>query len=258
MQVIEREVGEFRDRAVYSDDMTYRYEFHRDWADTGSARRVVWVLLNPATGDTDGKPRPTLGRCINWSKEWGYGGLTIVNLFAYRATKPRDLKTAHDPIGPGNDATIERIAASTDRVVAAWGSHGRLLGRGRDVAERLPGALCLGHTHRGEPRHPLYVPATAALVSLTPDLPEAAFEVVWPPPGTLTLLGVLDANDTNHGWVRWTWEPGGVVVSGHNHEAMLASAPSDFDDPARTRGWAAIQPWAHLSAEGPWPVEAGG
>lgn len=253
MRVVEQEVGEFCDRAVYSDDMAYRYEFHRDWADSGSRRRVVWVLLNPATGDTDGKPRPTLGRCINWSKQWGYGGLTIINLFAYRATHPKDLKAARDPLGPDNDATLQRVAANADRVVAAWGSHGRLLGRGRNVAAHLPGALCLGHTHRGEPRHPLYVPATAALVPLTKALPEARFDVVRPHKDALTLLGVLDPNDTDKGWVRWIWEPAGVIVSGGNHLAMLASAPETFDNPALTRRWAASQRWGHLSAEGPWP-----
>lgn len=137
-------------------------------------------------------------------------------------------------------------------MVAAWGSHGRLLGRGRDVALQLPGALCLGHTHRGEPRHPLYVPATADLVPLTRARPEAKFEVVWPPSDTLTLLGVLDRNNTNQGWVRWTWEPAGVAVSGYNHETMLASASVPFDDPSATWRWAQSQPWGHLSAAGPW------
>jgi hypothetical protein len=143
----------------------YRYEFHRDWDDEAK-RRVVWVLLNPATGDTDGKQRPTLGRCIKWSQAWGYSGLTIVNLFAFRATKPRDLLTAADPVGPENDATLRRVARDAERVVAAWGAHGRLLGRGQHVADLLPHALCLGHTKRDEPRHPLYVPGDAELVPL--------------------------------------------------------------------------------------------
>lgn len=165
MRVVEAEVGGFRDRAVYSEDQRYRYEFHRQWGD-GPA--VVWVLLNPATGDTDGKQRPTLGRCIRWSQAWGYGGLTIVNLFAYRATKPKDLQLAGDPVGPQNDETLAQVTARADRVVAAWGAHGRLHGRGPVVAARLPNALCLGHTSKAQPRHPLYVPSTASLVALRP------------------------------------------------------------------------------------------
>jgi hypothetical protein len=157
------EVGEFRDRAVYSDDMLYRYEFERRWADGPTC---VWVLLNPATGDTDGKPRPTLARCIQRSRDWGCGSVTVVNLFAFRATKPRDLLSAVDPVGERNDAVLARVLDAAPRVVAAWGAHGRLLGRGHAVLTRLPrGSLCLGFTRRGQPRHPLYVPAsTEAMV----------------------------------------------------------------------------------------------
>lgn len=167
VQEVQRAAGRFSDRAVYADDMAYRYEFHRHWsADTSEGTTVAWVLLNPATGDTDGKQRPTLGRCIKWSQAWGFGGLTIVNLFAFRATKPRDLLLATDPVGSANDEVLERVAATAGRVVAAWGAHGRLLNRGQQVAARLPQAVCLGHTRRGEPRHPLYVPTAAALVPL--------------------------------------------------------------------------------------------
>lgn len=173
MHTVEHQAGNYRDRAVYSDDLLYRYEFHRDWGDAQPDRRVVWVLLNPATGDTDGKQRPTLGRCITWSQAWGYSGLTIINLFAFRATKPRDLLGAADPVGEGNDDTIKALTASAHRVVGAWGSHGRLLGRGRQVAGWLPRAVCLGHTSRGEPRHPLYIPTTAALAPLVLGSPES-------------------------------------------------------------------------------------
>jgi len=120
MAVVEREVGAFRDRAVYSEDQRYRYEFNRRW---GDGPPVVWVLLNPATGDPDGKPRPTLGRCIRWSQHWGYGALTIVNLFAYRATKPKDLLLADHPVGPDNDETLARVTVAAARVVAAWGAR---------------------------------------------------------------------------------------------------------------------------------------
>src|SRR6476469_1065251 len=91
----------FTDRAVYSEDEVYRYEFHRDWGAGGG--RVVWVLLNPATGDTDGKGRPTLCRCIAWSKAWGFDGLSVAHRFAFRATKPKALRAAVDPVGPEND-----------------------------------------------------------------------------------------------------------------------------------------------------------
>jgi len=151
----------FRDRSVYSDDMVYRYEFQRRWAATTVPvfDTLVWVLLNPGTGDTDGKPRPTLRRCATWSRDWGYASLTIVNLFAFRATNPKALKAATDPIGPDNDATLDRVCGAASPVVVAWGNHGRLHDRGLAVAKRLRDPVCLGVTGRGQPRHPLYAPA---------------------------------------------------------------------------------------------------
>jgi hypothetical protein len=161
-----RAYSEHEDRAVYSDDMTYRYLFERRWGDGAAA---VWVLLNPATGDTDGKPRPTLARCLARTRAWGFDAIQIVNLFSFRATKPRELLTAADPIGPSGDTYLDATTAGAGRVVAAWGAHGSLLGRGREVAARLPrGTLCLGLTRKLQPRHPLYVPADFEPLVLDP------------------------------------------------------------------------------------------
>lgn len=172
-----RDEAGYVDHAVYSDDLLYRYFFERRW-DAGEA--AVWVLLNPATGDTDGKPRPTLGRCISRSREWGYGAVQIVNLFAFRATKPADLLTADDPIGQYGDDYLDGVTTAAPRVVAAWGGHGALLDRGRTVMARLPrGTVCLGLTRTLQPRHPLYVPLSADVLALNPwqdDLPR--FQVV--------------------------------------------------------------------------------
>ena len=153
------------DRAEYSADMKYRYLFERRWAKPTRPDRdmIVWVLLNPGTGDTDGKHRPTLDRCIKWSKQWGYASLTIVNLFALRSTDPKVLKTARDPTGPKNDATIRRITRRASRVIVAWGDKEAFLGRGKQVAAMLNEPFCLGVTARGEPRHPLYIPADTKL-----------------------------------------------------------------------------------------------
>ena len=169
--------GDFTDRALYSDDMLYRYEFERRWGDGPAA---VWVLLNPATGDTDGKARPTLGRCIQRTASWGLNAIVIVNLFAFRATKPRDLLLAADPVGDRNDEIIADAVKGAPQVVAAWGAHGRLLDRGRQVSAWLPrGTVCLGLTRTGQPRHPLYVPASTEPMVLDPwkDDP-LKFEVV--------------------------------------------------------------------------------
>ena len=94
------------------------------------------------------------------AQRWGFGGIEVVNLFAFRSTKPRDLWTADDPIGPHNDLHIKRAAAHCQACVLAWGNLpiGRL-DRARSVLKLLAGKklLCLGMTKQQQPRHPLYL-----------------------------------------------------------------------------------------------------
>ena len=156
------------EKYLYSRDMVFRYAFGRWWGDADLATTAVWVLLNPATGDTERRPRPTLERCISRSRAAGFTGLAIVNLFAYRDTNPRNLKTAADAVGPANDEVLRLVTAAGAQTIAAWGAHGRLHGRSAHVGGLLDSPLCLGITQRGEPRHPLYVPADAALVAWAP------------------------------------------------------------------------------------------
>jgi hypothetical protein len=134
----------------------------------------VWVLLNPATGDTDKRRRQTLGRCVNWSRAAGRSGLIIVNLFAYRHTQPRMLRTVEDPIGPCNDDVLQRMTSAGARTVVAWGGTGRLRGRSAHVGPLLDSPLCLGTTRSGEPRHPSRVSSTVAFVPWIPPVPAAA------------------------------------------------------------------------------------
>lgn len=157
------------ERYLYSPDKQYRYAFGRWWGDQSLATTTAWVGLNPATGDSEGRRRPTLDRCITWSQSWHSTGLIIVNLFAYRHTDPKALQHAADPVGKHNDATLVAMANACEGTVAAWGAHGRLLDRSSTVRSLLDNLDCLGTTKRGEPRHPLYVPATAARTALPPS-----------------------------------------------------------------------------------------
>jgi hypothetical protein len=151
--------------ASYSDDGMYRWWFSRRWA---LGPTVCWVGLHPGTGDADGTPRPTLARMTAWSRRWGFGALIVVNLFAYRTTDPKLLKRASragiDVVGRRTDASIQAAIVEAERTVAAWGSHGRFRGRGREVSATIPYATCLGTTRTGEPRHPLFVRNDAELL----------------------------------------------------------------------------------------------
>lgn len=110
----------------------------------------------------------TSRRCVSFSRgAWHAGGLRIVNLFAYRATKPAELRRTADPVGPLNDRFILDACARDTVIVAAWGAHGDLGGRAADVTRLLAGSNVrlhrLGTTRGGHPLHPLYVPYSTPL-----------------------------------------------------------------------------------------------
>ena len=134
----------------------YRYILWRIWDE--SRPLVMFIGLNPSTAD-ETKNDPTINRCINYSKSWGYGGLYMTNLFAFRATKPVDMKKAKDAIGPDNDKWLVKIAQKADIVIAAWGNHGRYLNRSETVVKMLSNLYYLKLNQSGEPAHPLYLKA---------------------------------------------------------------------------------------------------
>jgi len=121
-------------------------------------RRVLWVALNPSVADEQ-QLDPTLRRCVSFAKKWGYDGIEVANLFAFRATDPKVMLAEPDPVGPDNDARIREAAWRAGIIVAAWGVHGAHQGRDKIVRDLLRdrGVVCLGKTKEGFPRHPLYV-----------------------------------------------------------------------------------------------------
>lgn len=139
----------------------YRYDLRRIWGEAG-LKSVNFIMLNPSTADAT-KSDPTITRCLNFAKAWGYGGLVVTNLFAYRATDPKVMRTAIDPVGPHNDDFIKRWALSADLVVCGWGTGGGFMDRGRKVIGALQARQVQVHALRvtkdGHPGHPLYVPA---------------------------------------------------------------------------------------------------
>jgi hypothetical protein len=150
--------GSLRSEARFSECCNYRYALTRVWDAT--APRLMFVMLNPSTAD-ERKNDPTVARCESRARALGYGAFRVTNLFAWRATDPRDLRRAPDPAGPDNAATVRRGAAWADAVLCAWGVHGAHLGQADAVAAVLRDTgtplYHLGLTQAGHPRHPLYV-----------------------------------------------------------------------------------------------------
>ena len=141
--------------AVLSADGRYRYELTRRW---GVGPLVTFVMLNPSTADSTIND-PTIRRCMGFARTWGFPGLAVVNLYAWRSPSPQDLWTAEDPVGAKNDDYLTRAAAQGGPLIAAWGNNAKT-DRVSHVLT-LPGffevAEILGLTKQGQPRHPLYL-----------------------------------------------------------------------------------------------------
>lgn len=148
--------------AVFNKARTHRYLLTRRWA---PGDPLVFVMLNPSTADALADD-PTIRRCIGYARRESAAGIVVLNLFAARATDPRALTSHRDPVGASNDAFLARHAARR-RVIAAWGTHGRLHGRDAAVTATLgrvgTSLVCLGLTRDGLPRHPLYTGRDAPL-----------------------------------------------------------------------------------------------
>jgi len=151
--------------AEFSLCLDYRYQLWRRWDPL--RKTLVFVMLNPSTAD-DVANDPTVERCQRRATMLGYGGLEVLNCFAYRSTNPKALVQVVDPVGPDNMFWIQTARERNPGcdVVAAWGTHAKLRDQGEAVAEVLAAGgrvMCLGINRDDSPVHPLYVPYRRAL-----------------------------------------------------------------------------------------------
>lgn len=154
----------FGSTAVISEDGRYRYALTRTW--DLELPGCTFVALNPSTAD-ELTNDATIRRCMGYARAWGFGMLWVVNLFGLRATDPRELYTAADPVGPRNDEHLRYAPIQmSSRIVVAWGSHGALHGRGDHVLKEIlaPHRVWrFGLTANGQPLHPLRLRGDAPL-----------------------------------------------------------------------------------------------
>jgi hypothetical protein len=143
--------------ARFSMCKSYRYSLSRSWNE-GSGK-AVFIGLNPSTADQR-EDDPTIRRCVGFAEAWGCKSMEIVNLFAFCATKPKDLKRSAEPIGRSNDRWIATAISEATLSIACWGNQGEFLGRSEKIRDCYPKLLCLGINASGAPKHPLYVKAT--------------------------------------------------------------------------------------------------
>ena len=152
----------------------YRYWLWREW--DADKPLCMFIMLNPSKADENprnDKGDPTMRLCRDYAQCWGFGGLWVGNLYAFRSSKPRHLASVLDQkgcdylIGAENDEALEymqRKVQGNGTVIAAWGAL-TLPAKLRETAYRREsavlsmlaesGTLCaLKLTECGRPWHP--------------------------------------------------------------------------------------------------------
>lgn len=146
-----------------------------DGEQLGEPKRCVFIMLNPSTAD-GAQDDPTIRRCVGFARQWGHDRLEVLNLFARRSTDPKELLALRydaDPVGYLNQKAFDDVLFP-DRlvglIVCAWGAHGGHLGQDETALGWIGprDRYALGMTRDGNPRHPLYLPKSSALIPFRP------------------------------------------------------------------------------------------
>lgn len=150
----------------------YRYKLWRIWDDLRPI--MVFCMLNPSTADAS-TDDPTIRRCLGFAKREHHGGIIVINVFALRATNPKELLTTEDPCGPENTIYLQNARSRLlSTLVVAWGKPVggvRLLPQ-YNLAKIIlldQKAKCLGMNKDGSPKHPLYLKNDQPLLPWNPQ-----------------------------------------------------------------------------------------
>ncbi len=140
--------------AHFSKCGKYRFCLYRKWDNT--LPMVMFIGLNPSTADKQNDD-PTIRRVIRFAKDWGFGGVYMLNLYAFITPYPKMLDTSGENTH-FNDIWIHRMYWKSAKVICAWGAFD-VKDRAEVVKASIPDRYALIINKDGSPRHPLYVPA---------------------------------------------------------------------------------------------------
>lgn len=122
--------------------------------------------MNPSTADHE-KNDPTIMKVMRYSQRWGYGAILVLNIYAFRTSRPENLPQQEARrIGRSNDWWIRTIFTFAKRkgvpVVCAWGAKHEE--RGHKVRRMAAGLglrlQCLEVALNDEPKHPRFLSET--------------------------------------------------------------------------------------------------
>lgn len=143
--------------AVMADNNLYRYRLTRIWDEN---KEVVGVImLNPSKA-TSLKTDNTIMNLINYLIEKDYGGVDIVNMYAYMCRDPKKLKHRDQSYESLNDSFITQVASERNIFIIAW-RHKENIRRKREIEMLLSPykskLKCFEDSDGISPRHPLHI-----------------------------------------------------------------------------------------------------
>lgn len=168
--VVTEESGDLTERrvAAFSRDRFYRYALSICWEP--GLPVLIALMLNPSTADHM-KNDPTVTRVCERARRQGFGGVLVLNAFAWRETDRLKMLQVEDPVGPLNDIFILaglEFARAGGKVLVGWGNEGGHRGRSDEISRLLEAsgvqAYCLKVCANGQPGHPLYVGYDAPMI----------------------------------------------------------------------------------------------
>lgn len=138
--------------AHFSECGKYRYALWRIF--DVNKPLIAFIGLNPSTANGT-KNDNTITKLVKITKNNGYGGFFMLNLFAIISSKPEILLTCADPLN-GNDDFLKYYSQQATKIIFCWGAFKESKKRAEVVKKMFPLAYCLEILKDGSPKHPLY------------------------------------------------------------------------------------------------------
>ncbi|TPA96988.1 DUF1643 domain-containing protein [Vibrio parahaemolyticus] len=108
--------------AEFSNDtqQSLRFSLTKAWGN--GEKKALFILLNPSKADIV-RMDNTFANVVNYCVDANFDAVTVVNLFPYRATEPKDLVGKYDLGLSENIKVFQRELELANEVFIAWGTE---------------------------------------------------------------------------------------------------------------------------------------
>ena len=168
-------------KCLISKDKEYRWTL--SYKISKSKKEIIFIGLNPSLSDSVFEDNTTK-KIIKISRNYNYGQVKIINLFALISTNPDKLFTHKNPVGYLNNKHIYKNLKHWSEnkncdLWLGWGNKGIFQNRNRKISKKIMkfylikknyfknplGPLFIKKTIKDNPIHPLYCSNNSILQS---------------------------------------------------------------------------------------------